>query len=513
MLTSLVSGLRGDSCVNQENRSSNSHVLWMDIDVIRRPRAITFLTIGYTNGYDVYLLDNQYGSHLVCGKAGEGVSGTVMIKIIPSLDGEVAPRNLAIVDQRNPASVQFIDMTTNESYHLIRLTASVVKLHACPAGILISEEGGKIHVFDPNSLEERFVVNSTRSGSVWDLSDRWLAFNLSPQQTSALKSPTGTSIWRKLSALGQDAIDNMVLTVSKSDPPTTSSLQSPTKADTREMRQGIVVIQDVVTQQVIATVEETGNSKPVECVRWSNCGSMLLVTSGNGHSVSCYGLDYGNGAVCFSLKKTFNRGITPVIISGLAMNTTKTFAAVATSNGTIHIFSTETEERTDKISDMGTGACIAIDHRNKLVVLAQESRTAHVFTIDECKALKVESLNLVRSEDFSGETKLDLKFVAENAKIPDRDQKFETKTCDDVDVNVWQSPLVSVWKDGQELKYPGNFGVNVTYQTDQVSFDEFKENLRIGLSRQLEPSDSREVSKYTPLTTKEGFVQLVPHPQ
>jgi hypothetical protein len=195
------------------------------------------------------------------------------------------------------------------------------------------------------------------------------------------------------------------------------------------------------------------------------------------------------------------------------MNTTKTFAAVATSNGTIHVFSTETDERTDKISDMGTGACIAIDHRNKLVVLAQESRTAHVFTIDECKALNVESLNLVRSEDFSGETKLDLKFVAENAKIPDRDQKFETKTCDDVDVNVWQSPLVSVSKDGQELKYPGNFGVNVTYQTDQVSFDEFKENLRIGLSRQLEPSDSREVSKYTPLTTKEGFVQLVPHPQ
>ena len=502
-------------------------VTWMDLDIIRRPVPTTFVTIGYTNGYDIFKDPNYSSKFCAFVKPDCAVEH---IKILPSSSGI---RNMILVERGSESVVHFIDMTTNEPYHLIRLTSPVTKVDACLTTITIGTEK-QIHLFNSESLEEIFVIPCR---PVWDLSDRWLAYNVVPQQSGrsgGLKSPTSVigKLWNKLSSISQDAFDNMVLAVtthsspvgeeddpSSSSGPTMSSLQSPTKVD-REARNGIIAIQDAVTLQVLGTVEDNvaGSSRPIECLKWSNSGSMLLASSGNGHSVSVYGIDFGN-PLSFSLKRILNRGITPALITGLCMNTPGTISAVGSAKGTIHFFNSEgnwiskLEDKTD------SDARIVFDHNHKFLVLNRAacelkkySASADAMTLETC----VESL--VKRVD-SNEGNIGCTLSEKPAKVEPKQSTCypELKTCRDPPLAVWESPLIkfcridSATGQRQPIKFKRRTDVTVTYDTSQVSFEAMKDLLTTALNTPLETAREPDAgSKYASQPTKEGFVQLVP---
>jgi hypothetical protein len=524
MISTLVGSFRGYRGDDSPKQRVNSHVLFMDLDMVRRPHPRTFVTLGYTDGFDVYVIESGDQEHLVCSKKSETGGGVKVMKVLYPNSNESVCRNLAVVYERSENNIQFVDMTTNSEYHTIRLTAPIVKIQCCSSSLLTSVEGGRIHIFDSASLEEKFTVSTTRHGNVWDLSDRWLAFNLSPQQTTNLRSSSEEApatmfgkVWQKLSALSQDAFDNMVLAVSKSDQaPTMSSLQSPTKSDTREFRNGIVVIQDVGSQKVIGTIEErlesiNFTSRAIECIQWSNCGSFLLVTSGNGHNISLYGIETGRDDIHFSLKQAFNRGLTPAVISSMCMDTHGRTMALYSSNGSVHLFNVSSGERTGKISPVDCSGTIRFNQKGILLVLETERGSVSIYDGIERK----KTLQLVRAPGCV-EDKL-LTHVFEKPSEPKRRIVLLEKPFRPRQVSAWESPLLSFWKVNEEtgeqeqIKPVRNFGIKVSYDTSTVSFKDYQESLQQGLSTPVVlEEETPEMPKYVPKPTKEGFVQLVP---
>ena len=517
MLSSIFSGLRsgGESPSRQQ---TSRHVVWMDIDIVKRPRPIHFVTIGYMNGYNMYQLVNDR-MDLVSSRISEKDCQVTMIKILPSFE---IPKNLALVDiSTSNSTLQFVDMTSgNESFHMIRLTAPIVKLSACSYTVAVGIEGGKIHIFDSISLEEKFIVNCSRS--IWDLSERWLAYNLVPQQaTNLLKKGVGGDsfpnvflgkVWQKIAALGQDAFDNVVLAVSQQEPPMMSSLQSPTS----QVRTGIVAIQDSVTQKIISTVEEPG--RPIECLQWSDCGSMLLVTSGNGHYVSCYGLEFekDRNEVMFCLKATLNRGVTPATITRMCMDPYRKRVALCSGNGSVHLFSA-TGEWLGKISGQGKDAAIAFQGTHLLVANRTKASVCE-YTVEEGGISKSQSWDdLVRAPDEENGNKPITSIHAPEKSSAEKKNLVELSTCKPCEVETWQSPLLSFWNvdavTGKRSKITfnhRNFGVNLSYDTRETSFGEMARELETGLNTPL--IDTKETEpKYSHRTTKEGFVQPVPH--
>lgn len=498
-------------------------VTWMALDIIRRPTPITFVTIGYTNGYDIYKDPDYHDKFCAFFKSDCAVE---VIKILPSSTGV---RNMILVERGSEYVVNFIDMTTNEPYHLIRLTSAVSKVDACLSTITIGTDK-QIHLFNSESLEEIFVIPCR---PVWDLSDRWLAYNVVPQQTGrsgVLKSPTSVigKFLNKLSSISQDAFDNMVLAMTSSpvgnedDPsssyhPSMSSLQSPTRLD-REARNGIIAIQDTICLRVIGTVEDnfSGSSRPIECLKWSNSGTMLLASSGNGHSVSVYGID-NKSPLSFSLKRTLNRGITPAVITGLCMNTLGTISAVGSAKGTVHFFNSQgywiskLEEKAD------SDARIVFDHNHKFLVLNRAACELKKYSAGpEFVTLDTTVESLVKQVD-TNKPNIGCILSAKPSKPESKMCYPELKTCRDPPLAVWESPLINFCRidsaTGQRypIKFKRRTDVKVTYDTSQVSFEDMKNLLTTALNTPLETARQSETgSKYASQSTKEGFVQYVP---
>ena len=511
MLTSLVAGLRG-SVGEEESPQSRRRVVWMDLDIV--DARFVFAVIAYSNGFDVYHLHQDGSSRLVCAKVTDKDGSKVsLMKILPAQD----IRNIAVAETGSGV-VEFIDMSSLESYHVIRLTALVVNLHASKSAIAIAIEGGRIHIFDSLTLEEKFSV---RQGSkAWDLSHRWIAYNIVAQQMTGLSQPSLFGrVWQKLSAISQDAFDNVVLAVShQQDHPGMSSLQSPTRTSAADfMRNGIVAIQDCVSQKILATIDDqsSSDSRPIECLKWSDCGSMILTTSGNGHYVCVYGMDWemGRSEIIFSLKATLNRGMTPAIITGICMDAHRQFVAVCSGNGSIHIFNATSGERVTKISTAEKDISIKTHNQNQLLFLInRRSQCVEHYTVNDSGAQLTHTVEgLAREPESRQEVGLDS--LLEKSASPKQERTVEVGTFNPSPVEAWQSPLLSFWKvreDGNREELRFRKSSNVTYDTSAVSFHDMQTEIEAALNTPLISQDECEEDKYAHTTTKEGFVQLVP---
>lgn len=489
-----------------ESLQSHRHVTWVDIDVIKRPTPSTLITIGYTNGYDVWeCLSGPFASLV---KPDMFVD---VLRILPSSEGPV--RNMALVERNAPTVVNCIDLTTNESYHVIRMTERIERIEANRFTIAIGT-GDQVHLLNSESLQETHVLHTLRP--VWSLSDRWIAYNMISQESETEPhSSVFGKLWSKLSVLGQDAFDNVVLAVRAqttiedelSQHPTMSSLQSPTRVD-RDARNGVIAIQDTVSLKVISTVEENfcGSCRPIETIQWSTCGSLLMVSSGNGHNVLVYGIDCGPGPhVGFSVKKTLNRGITPAVITSMTSNQTQ--SAICSAKGTAHVFdatgtwkSKLDAEKFDKL---------AFDHNNDLVVISRFSGTVLTYSANMVLKNRVESI--FRPSDGEIDRSATLKpVIRENRK----EFSPELHTCKEIDLPVWQSPLLNFWRldekgNRENAKLKRKNSVQVKYDTSKVSFDDMKKLVEQSLNTML-ITDEPEQPRYTTKATTEGFVQLVP---
>jgi WD40 repeat protein len=482
----------------------NSHVIFLSIDE-------KFALLGYSDGYDVYGLGHDAPIRLA------SKTNTEPVVYMRVLQGRKQTRNIAGVFKTSPSVVRYFDLTTNESFHLTRLTSTVVSILTCRDAICIQTDG-RIHVYNPESLEEIFSIQTmTGGGSAVDLHQRWIAYNMLPQQPIVNSSPTSSAIlshvWNKLSSIGQDAFDNMVIAVSNhpgvstgnaESKSTMSALQSPVKVS-RDTRNGMVAIQDVVTQKMLSFIEERNcENRPVECIKWSNCGTRLMVTSGNGHSVLIYGVAVGGSRknfIDFELIHTLNRGITPAVISDMCMSTK--YAAIATTKGTVHLFSLLDGSYVGKITSNGNSVSncetrVCIDGstltmiNKKELTLEQYSETLSLKRSDYLIRPLVGSEDVVMTEPIS-----------RPAILESRTLDISIKTCNEVDVPLWMSPNFEF-----RTKATIDHGVRIEY-SQPIEKESLRRSIKEALETPLEDVSTPETEKYV-MSSREGFINIVP---
>ena len=548
-------GLSG-STATASGEKDVRHVTLVELDAVRRPTPMTFINIGYVDGYDVVRIEcNGQTNKIASQHSSDAVSS---MRILPSPSGH--PRNLSVTFKSSSSVVRFVNLTSNESYHLIRMTSPVLSVHASLAGIAIAVEG-RIHIFNPESLEETFTVQTMvgvgGGGAACALSDRWLAYNMNPQQ-AGLGSPRGAllgQVWNKLSSIGQDAFDNIVIAVSNHPTiaqtnkdgtataedivgaPTMSALQSPVKLN-RDSRNGIIAIRDVVSMKVIGCIEERLNSgRSIECLQWSNCGTQLLATSGNGHSVLIYSVSVrgdstagpGGNQLEFRQTHSLNRGITPAVITGLGINSAGSLAAICSAKGTVHLFQLSGKDEVPVgrvkpaaggMGESGMDPEFIFDESGSLLVLNKFTLAVHKYAVsDPHTPVLLDTYSLVRSASTDEpNVQLDMDNTTSDQPTTCTESSVEIKTCGELPVPLWMCPHLTFWRStGEQLEFTLNHGVKVeaSRPIDPVLLTkEVNAALATPLvgSRQV-PSVHSTDDKYfvsSRDSTRDGFVQIVP---
>lgn len=528
----------------QDKRSSSAqthHVTCIDIDRIKSfPVPSTFLTVGYVNGYEIHrVVKDDPALCLECSfTGGEPVS---LMRLLPASS---SPRhNLAIVYSSSPTVVRFIDLVSNESYHLLRMTSPVIAIRASLNCIVITVKN-RLHIYNPETLEEHFSTACSASG-ICALGDRWVAYNLPSADRSFASSSTSPlmgQVWSKISNMGQEAFDNLVMAVSSSSSaaniPANASepnpLQSPSKTS-RDIRNGIVVIRDVVTCKVISTVEEKshagGTSRPVELVEWSNCGTILMTTSGNGHQICIYEISSKRSdetsetsGVSFHLKKVLNRGLTPAVITSLSVDNYAKFAVVCSSKGTVHLFPLSANENLPegtkiKLSndslDNHTKTYFDFNGKHQLISFCRSFFNVHSVS-DDGTVKETFSTQFVRP--INGSPNLSLKPGVGNILSGESSSPqtlVDVKTCPDLPLPLWLSPQLSFWNrdvDGQltQLKVipPGRTKIDIQPDLD---LDEYTAAVDKALLTPISDESSNIPVTHSSyfMSPKDGFVQIV----
>lgn len=498
-----------------EKKEQAKHVTCVEIDRIRRPVPSVYLTVGYVNGYEVHHISSERSDETVCVCSFTGGDAVGLIRLLPS--SVSSPRNAAVVYKSSPSVVRFVDMCTNESYHLLRMTAPVLAIRASVTAIVVSVDSNRIHIYNSESLEEILSTDCSVSG-VFALHDRWLAYNVSPLSKENHPPAVMGQVWNKISTISQDAFDNILMAVANrasghpSDEPSPAPLQSPVKVS-RETRHGVVAIRDVVSLKNIASVEDQ-LSRPLELIEWSNCGRMLLTTSGNGHQVIVYELS-SSREIAWEVKLVLNRGVTPAVITSLSIDSHSRFAAVCSNKGTVHVFSmspeTRLEERKFKISDSiapPPDPKAYFDFKGNLVTVNQ----SHI-TLQSIKdGSVIHTSGFVRP--VNGSPNLGLKSFLQ--PIPSK-QSVDVKTCPDLPLPLWLSPQLSFWSkdaEGQltQLKVtpPGSSKIQIESEIDPHEYSAAIESaLNTPLTDQESATLHRTSHNYFINPRADGFVQIV----
>ena len=443
-----------------------------------------------------------------------------------------AIRNLGFVHVGSPEVVRFLDLFSGgETFHLLRMTSEVVLLKASISCFAVCVFGGRIHLFKPDSLEEVFSVQNMPSPvPPLALGERWAAYNLSPQPRTNVPSPKGSlSVWDRISSMGQDALDNLVIAVVSDRAERRKCVLSSPVARSAQTRNSMIAIRDVVTMKVISVIEEATaglHNRGIEVLAWSSCGTQLMVTSGNGHFIQIHAVtsaggrkqDPGttNNLINFHLLHSLNRGVTPAVLSSLALS--GDLAAAASSNGTVHLFDLTSGERVVKLRS-DPRPVVAFSQAHQLVLVSRGKFTVQTFHGQE----EVEKIQLARRWAEGGEgPKLQLveggavgRSVASNA--------VELAICRPMEVPFWMSPnirlvqvlesTVRVGAPTSPLRFATPLLVNGSFQVaDENYFPSLHsatlERLALALATPLNEDPPVEEKYLT--STKEGFVQVVP---
>lgn len=503
------------------------HVTFLELQAVRRPVPLTFIAVGYVDGFDVWRLGEGSPEKIAAKHNSDAIA---QMRLIPSQAGH--PRNAVVVHKTSPSVVRFIDLSTGESYHLIRMTSSVINIQASLSAISVAVDG-RIHIYHPETLQESFSLQSMAGSNACSLHDRWIAYNMNAQQSGLAPISNGAllgQVWNKLSSMGQDAFDNIVLAVSNhpvvaqgssadgvGTAPTMSALQSPVRV-ARDSRNGLIAIRDVVSMKVIACIEEKGCNRPIEFLQWSNCGTQLMATSGNGHSVLVYEVALGSQG--FKLKCSLNRGVTPAVITGLSLGSNGRFAAIASARGTVHLF--DLSEDNTYIGNVKTGGGQEVppvdtqaifDHSGSLILVNKFTLSVQRYVAAPEPELKATYAVVRPATGESTDQMLDLSWEAPDSLAV---SEISIKTCNDLQVPLWMCPQLSFWRSPQMelINHPVDHrDVRVVFSTPlnkAIYLQELERVLTtpIPMSHQETSLDKYFMSAKD--TTREGFVNIVP---
>jgi len=350
------------------------HVTWLSVDRVFWPGAEVarfFLVLGYADGFQLWDLQDPGAAREVLSKKGNW--GILQAKMLPAPMAPTAPSAaparqaahgmiglqhaplLAYQRQGVPNVVRLFSLRSNDDVHLLRLIEPARSLQASRRYFAVGF-ARQAELYDALTFEALFSVQCSE-GPSFVLGHRWLAYNLPPQQSAA--SSAGLAAGRGLLAggarqlptvmrdgvrylgqVGQRTLDNMLM-------PLPEGADQPPVA-----RAGVVVVRDVASRGVVAQFED--HSEPVDAMAWDPSGLQLVTAGAQGHQVLVHRALLGmqqalvvqdaagdgpaRGGVVFQHLYTLSRGVTPAVISDIAVSDNGQFVAVSSAKGTTHVF-------------------------------------------------------------------------------------------------------------------------------------------------------------------------------
>eukprot|EP00439_Symbiodinium_sp_Y106_P013899 s550_g1.t9 len=385
----LPAGVRDAAGLSPQISEAVRHITWLSLEralwppeirgvpgqltvstaVAETPRQL--LVVGYTDGFQLWDLQDPTAAKELVSKYDKAVlqARLLPLPLLPASEqtepgesflGVSAAPLMAYLHKGSPALVRLFSLRSHDDVHLLRLTEPARSLQAGRRFFAVGF-AKQVELYDALQFHALFSVQCHgAAGPTFALSHRWLAYNLPPHvmvstgssyagpQPGLPGKPRLPAVVKDgleyLGQVGQRTLDQVLM------PPTTAP-ESAASQGSASLRSGSVAVRDVETQTVISQFED--HAEAVECMVWDPSGLQLVTCAALGHRILVHRavlgkghaltLDSGKdgpqlGSLTFQHVFTLSRGLTPAVISNIAISDDSQFVAVSSAKGTTHVF-------------------------------------------------------------------------------------------------------------------------------------------------------------------------------
>eukprot|EP00434_Breviolum_minutum_P010360 symbB.v1.2.009140.t1/scaffold577.1/size258142/15 len=358
------------------------HITWISLDRIFWPEEAAprqLVVIGYTDGVQVWdFTDPVAGRELVSKQDKAVLQARVLpfpllpVDVSTDVMGISCAPLMAYLHKGANALVRFFSLKSHDDVHLLRLTEPAKSLQASRRFFAVGF-AKQVELYDALRFQVLFSVQYHGAcGPAFALGQRWLAYNVAPHEVNSFGPSRDADVQRGgtpgfsrqlptvvkdglqyLGQVGQRTLDQVLMPNDSVTPNTAgpTSLNSVSTTVGSGLRSGSIAVRDVASQNIISQFEE--HSEAIEAMLWDPSG-LQLVTCGNlGHQILVHRAMLGTGdtlmpeadqdglqlgSLRFQHVFTLSRGVTPAVISGIAVSDDSQFVAVSSAKGTTHVF-------------------------------------------------------------------------------------------------------------------------------------------------------------------------------
>ncbi|CAE7641260.1 ATG18H [Symbiodinium microadriaticum] len=369
----LPAGVRDAAGLSPQISEAVRHITWLSLERALWPPEETprqLLVVGYTDGFQLWDLQDPTAAKELVSKYDKAVlqARLLPLPLLPASEqtepgesflGVSAAPLMAYLHKGSPALVRLFSLRSHDDVHLLRLTEPARSLQAGRRFFAVGF-AKQVELYDALQFHALFSVQCHgAAGPTFALSHRWLAYNLPPHvmvstgssyagpQPGLPGKPRLPAVVKDgleyLGQVGQRTLDQVLM------PPTTAPESA--SQGSASLRSGSVAVRDVETQTVISQFED--HAEAVECMVWDPSGLQLVTCAALGHRILVHRavlgkghaltLDSGKdgaqlGSLTFQHVFTLSRGLTPAVISNIAISDDSQFVAVSSAKGTTHVF-------------------------------------------------------------------------------------------------------------------------------------------------------------------------------
>lgn len=335
------------------------HLTWTSVDQVcwcdGVPRSL--LLVGYVDGFQVWEMNGTEASQEILSRQGGAVACARLLPLpLPPRDGggphilgiSAAPL-LAYVERGTPNLVRIFSLKDHDDVHLLRLIQPARMMQASRMALAIGLDH-QVELYDALGFQALFTVQCHgSSGPSFALGQRWIAYNLPPQQATnghgACLLPHSSQLPAMvrggmvyLGQVGQRTLDNVLM-------PTPEGARLPAS---RAAHSGVVAVRDVVSRGILGQFED--HAEATEAMAWDPSGLQLVSCAAMGHQILVHRAMTGEymaaggpgggtpGSIVIQHTHTLCRGYTPAVISHLSVSDDGRLVAVSTAKGTVHVF-------------------------------------------------------------------------------------------------------------------------------------------------------------------------------
>eukprot|EP00435_Cladocopium_sp_Y103_P001238 s4187_g1.t1 len=345
------------------------HITWLSIERIFWPEETLprqLVVIGYSDGFQVWDFTDPAASKELISKQDKAVLQARMLPcpLLPvdaaaDVMGVACAPVMAYLHKSAPALVRLFSLKSHDDVHLLRLTEPAKSLQASRKFFAVGF-AKSVELYDSLRFQVVFSVQCHGAmGPTYALGQRWLAYNIPPHEKSdgswESQPRAGGGLSRQLKdglqylgQVGQRTLDQVLMP----SPESSMALAPapPSAGVGAVLRSGSIAVRDVVNQNVISQFEE--HNEAIEAMTWDPSGLQLVTCGALGHKILVHRAMLGTGdtlldadqdglqlgSLRFQHVFTLSRGVTPAVISGVAVSEDSQFVAVSSAKGTTHVF-------------------------------------------------------------------------------------------------------------------------------------------------------------------------------